>query len=170
MYLLSGDQAQCASLPGALVNRLSSVPSGLIVKISKEFAPPISRLNPIRSPDGDQNGKLSLPLVSSVMEFSAKLRMRSPLTFSDHTRYTMRLPSAEKLGKPAFRGPLGRSRFSEPSGRIIIRCAGSVARAWKKPPYPNTIHWPSGDQAGEKAPPPGCRKAVLRLEPSISLT
>src|SRR5260370_31674007 len=124
----------------------------------------------MRSPEGDHEGKLSFPEVSVVLLPSSRFsiwRLRSSLA---HTRYTMCFPSGDQLGKPLLRGPLVSSRFSEPSGRIMINCEGLLSRSLKTAPYPNTTHRPSGAHEGEKAPPPSRCKRCLRLVPSTSLT
>src|SRR5882757_8317320 len=61
----SGDHARCASLPLEFVSLRRSVPSGRIVKTSK-LSPSNRRTNAIRSPRGDQTGKLSYSAVSDI--------------------------------------------------------------------------------------------------------
>src|SRR6202021_2086885 len=124
----------------------------------------------MRSPEGDHEGKLSFPDVSLVLLPSSRFRIWRLRSSFAHTRYTMRFPSGDQLGKPLLRGPLGRWRFSEPAARIMISRWGLLSRSLKTAPYPKTTHWPSGDHAGEKAPPPSCWKSCLRLVPSRSLT
>src|SRR5246127_5273148 len=117
----------------------------------------------MRSPRGDHTGKLSFPDVSLVLLPSSRFRICRLRSSFDHTRYTMRLPSGDQLGKPPLRGPLVSSRFSEPSARIMISRWGLLSRFLKTAPYPKTTHCPSGDHVGEKASPPSCWKSWFRL-------
>src|SRR6266446_939982 len=117
----------------------------------------------MRSPRGDHLGKLSFADVSLVLVPSSRFRICRLRSSFVHTRYTMCFLSGDQLGKPLLRGPLVSSRFSEPSARIIISCEGLLSRALKIAPYPKTIHCPSGDHVGEKAPPPSCWKSCLRF-------
>src|SRR5260370_6458180 len=116
--------------------------------------PPVSRVKAMRSPEGDHEGKLSFPEVSVVLLPSSRFsiwRLRSSLA---HTRYTMCFPSGDQLGNPLLRGPLVSSRFSEPSGRIMISCEGLLSRSLKTAPSPKTTHSPPAAPEAKNPPPP----------------
>ncbi len=67
--------------------------------------------------------KLSYSVVSVTVLPSSRFRIRKPCS-DPATRYTIRFPSGDQLGKPAFPGPSVSLRIPEPSAWTISIAAG----------------------------------------------
>ena|SRR6516165_892943 len=108
----------------------------------------LKRVKTMRSPFGDQAGKLSNPEVSCLVDPSSRLTIRRPYSSSLQKRYTIRLPSGDQLGNPLFPSVLVSSWSSEPSGRISMTRAGRP-RGGKYNPRPNAIQslWRQSESA-----------------------
>src|SRR3954462_9289568 len=112
----------------------------------------------MRSPVGDQDGKLSAPVVRVLIDPSANVRTRKPrCPTSPRTRYTSCLPSGEKLGNPLLADPSVNARLSDASACINMIRAGVVAPS-QKMTLPNETHSSSGDHEDAKAIAPSSSK------------
>src|SRR5215471_3057381 len=105
-----------------------------------------------------------------VADPSFRVKMRSPCFSLSQTRYTMRVPSGDQLGNPAFGRPFVRSRGSEPSGRIVTMRAGLVRLSPKYEPTPAAIQSAAGAHAGKYAVLPFSKKIVREFDPSGFIT
>src|SRR5215467_8668054 len=133
-------------------------------------SPSLKRVNSIRSPFGDQPGKLSNPEVSCVVDPSSRLMILRPYSDPLQKRYTIRLPSGDQLGNPLFPSPLVSSCSSEPSGRISMTRAG-LPRGRKNNPRPKAIQSSLGDHCGPSAKAPSSPgKMNLAFVPSAFIT
>src|SRR5215468_674437 len=133
-------------------------------------SPSLKRVNSMRSPFGDQPGKLSNPEVSCVVDPSSRFIIRSPYSDPFQKRYTIRLPSGDQLGNPLFPSLLVSSWSSEPSGRISMTRAG-LPRGGKYNPRPKAIQSSLGDHCGASARVPSSPgKISLAFVPSASIT
>src|SRR5215472_2876554 len=129
----------------------------------------LKRVKAMKSPFGDQAGKLSNLEVGCVVDPSSRLMIRRPYSDPLQKRYTIRLPSGDQLENPLFPSLLVSSWSSEPSGRISMTRAG-LPRGGKYNPRPNAIQSSLGDHCGASARAPSSpRKMSLAFVPSASI-